>query len=74
LAFVILCIVPRDTKIVCDFDIIFVESVEDCGNMWRGLDDADEVIKVMMKIEPTEFRLEDPMESFAEQIEKKRRC
>jgi hypothetical protein len=55
LAFVILCIVPWDTKIVCNLDVVFFESVEDCGSMWRGLDNADEVIKVVMKIEPTEL-------------------
>jgi hypothetical protein len=47
---VIFCVVPWDSQIVCNFDIVFFETVEDCRSMWRGFDDADEIIKVMMKI------------------------
>jgi hypothetical protein len=34
LAFMILFLVPWDTKLVCNLDVIFPESVEDCGGMW----------------------------------------
>jgi hypothetical protein len=53
LALVILCVVPGDTKLVCNFDIVFSEIVEDCRSMWRVFDDANEVIKVVVKIKPT---------------------
>jgi hypothetical protein len=74
LTFVILCVIPWDPQVVRDLDIVLFEIVEDCGSVWGGLDHADEVIKVVVKIEPQEFGLEDPMESFAENVEKKRRC
>ena len=41
--------------------------------MWRVLDNADEVIKVVVNIEPTQLRFEDPMKSFTEKVEKKGR-
>jgi hypothetical protein len=55
LSFVVLCLVPWDTKLVCELDIIFIKRVEDRRSIWRGLDNADEVIQIVVKIEPTEF-------------------
>jgi len=70
LALVILCVVPWDTQIVCNFDIVLFEGVEDCGSMRGGLDDADEVIKVVMKIEPKQLGFECTMKSLTENVEK----
>ena len=72
LALVILRVVPWDTQIVGNFDIVLLEIVEDCRGVWRGLDDADKVIKVVVKIEPKQLGFEDPKKSFTENVEKKR--
>jgi hypothetical protein len=42
--------------------------------MRGGLDDTDKVIKVVVKIEPKQLGFEDPMKSFTEKVEEKRRC
>jgi hypothetical protein len=39
-----------------------------------GFDDADEVIKVVVKIAPKQLGFEDPMKSFTKKVEEKRRC
>jgi hypothetical protein len=54
--------------------IVLFEGVEDCGSMRGGLDDADEVIMVVVKIEPKQFGLEYLMKSFTKKVEEKRRC
>jgi hypothetical protein len=41
--------------------------------MRGGPDDADEVIKVVVKIEPKQLGFEDPMKSFTKMVEEKRR-
>jgi hypothetical protein len=37
------------------------------------LDDADEVVKIVVKIRPKQLGFEDPMKSFTKHVEKKRR-
>jgi hypothetical protein len=47
--------------------------VDDCRSVWRGSDNADKVIKIVVKIGPKQLGFEDPMKSFTKKVEKKRR-
>ena len=47
--------------------------MEDYWSIRGGLDDADEVIQIVVKIGLKQLGFEDPMKSFAKYVENKRR-